>query len=203
MSTMSDSDHATVHRNTSDQPAGSGEGACRLFLALLPDEDVRRALAQAAVEAGLARDSHLRMVNPRRYHATLHFLGGYPAPRPDLVAAVEQVAGKVHGIAFDWTLDRLRSFRGRHPPRVLCGSATPETLQRSWLQWREMLRQQAPGIGLDERFVPHVTLAYGRAVLPELAVSPLRWPVRELALLESRAGQRDYRTLACWPLRRV
>jgi len=192
-----------MHRNTSDSPAGSGESPCRLFLALLPDEDVRRALAQVAVEAGLPRDSHLRLVNPRRYHATLHFLGGYPAPRPDLVAAVERVAGNLRDIAFDWTLDRLRSFRGHHPPRVLCGSVVPEMLQRSWLQWREKLLQEVPDMKLDERFVPHVTLAYGRAVLPELAVSPLRWPVRELALLESRAGQRDYRTLASWPLRQV
>lgn len=196
-------DHATVHRNTNAAPAGSGKGACRLFLALLPDEEVRAALAKAAVETGMQRDSRLRLVNPRRYHATLHFLGSYPAPQPDLVAAVERASGKVQGMAFDWTLDRLRSFRGRHPPRVLCGSVVPDALRRSWLQWRETLLQEMPGIELEERFVPHVTLAYGGMLLPEMPVSPLRWRVRELALLESRAGHRDYGTLASWPLRPV
>ncbi|MEW9570808.1 2'-5' RNA ligase family protein [Rhodanobacter sp. Si-c] len=189
--------------SASDPSAGPAERVWRLFLALLPDEDVRRALARAAVEAGMPRDSRLRQVNPRRYHATMHFLGGHSSPRPDLVAAVERVAGSVHGMAFDWRLDRLRSFGGRHPPRVLCCSVPPEALQRLWRQWREGLLQEVPGSELDECFVPHVTLAYGRVLLPEKAVSPVHWPVRELALLESRAGQRDYRTLASWPLQQA
>lgn len=200
---MGEPDHATMHRNTNGSPAGSNDSAYRLFLALLPDEDMRAVLARAAVGAGVPRDSQLRPVNPRRYHATLHFLGEYPAPQPDLAAAVERAAGSVHGMAFDWTLDRLRSFHGGRPPRVLCGSVLPEALQRLWLQWRERLLQEVPDIKLDGRFVPHVTLAYGRVVLPEMAVLPLRWPVRELALLESRPGHPDYRMLASWPLRQA
>ena len=160
-------------------------------------------MSLATVAAGPWWDSSSHLVNPRRYHATLHFLGEHPTPCPDLAVAVERVAGSVHGMAFDWTLDRLRSFHGRRPPRVLSGSVLPEMFRLLWLQWRDLLLQEAPFLKLDECFVPHVTLAYGRTVLPETAVPPVHWPVRELALLESRAGQRDYRTLASWSLRQA
>lgn len=194
-------DHAIVHRSMDDSPAESVGNGRRLFLALLPDESVRAALARDAAGMDRSHDVDLRLVDPRRYHATLHFLGEHAGPRPDLLAAVERVAGSVHGPAFDWTLDRLRSFHGRHPPRVLCGSVLPEALQRLWRQWRDGLLREVPDLKLDERFVPHVTLAYGRSVLPEMAVTPVHWTVEELALLESRSGQRDYRRLAGWRLR--
>ncbi|MEW9623726.1 2'-5' RNA ligase family protein [Rhodanobacter geophilus] len=193
-------DHIAGRHSKSDSSTRTEIGTCRLFLALLPDEGVRRSLSLAAAGAGRSRDAGLRPVNPRRYHATLHFLGEHDRPRPDLVAAVERVAGSVHGMAFDWTLDRLRSFHGRRPPRVLCGSVLPEALQQLWRQWRDGLLREMPGLKLDERFVPHVTLAYGRRVLPETAVTPVHWTVGALALLESRAAGRDYRALARWPL---
>ncbi|GAB3792213.1 2'-5' RNA ligase [Dyella agri] len=176
------------------------KGICRLFLALLPDEETRESLSRTAAEAGIPQDAGLRPVNPRRYHATLHFLGEYPAARPDLAAAVERLAGGLHVAAFDWTLDRVRSFHGRRPPRVLCGGSAPEALQQLWQRWHDLLLQELPGLALDERFVPHVTLGYGRAVLPAAAVTPVHWPVRELALLESHPGQGDYRMLASWVL---
>lgn len=186
-----------------ESPKDPAEGVRRLFLALLPEQNVRMALAQVMAEPGMQPDSRLRPVSPRRYHATLHFLGEYPAEQPDLVAAVERVAGGMHGMAFDWTLDYLRSFRGRHSPRVLCGSVLPEALLQLWRQWREMLLREAPDLTLETRFMPHVTLAYGRVALPEMPVQPVYWPVRGLALLESRAGRGDYRTLASWPLRQA
>jgi len=190
-----------MHRSTSDSTSGNAEGASKLFLALQPDADTRLALAQTAAAAGMAPERGFRRVNPRRYHATLHFLGSHPAPPLGLVAGAERVAASLPGGAFDWTLDRLRSFDGRQPPRVLCGRVLPEALRRLWRQWHDRLLQEVPGLRLERRFVPHVTLAYGGAMLPEVAVAPLRWPVRELALLESRTGERDYRQLASWPLR--
>lgn len=190
-----------MHRNMSIFPVNSAEGERSLFLAFQPDANTRTALAGTVAEAGMSPDAGFRLVDPRRYHATLHFLGRYPARPLDLVAAVERIAADMPAPAFGWTLDRLRSFDGRHPPRVLCGHVLPETLQQLWRQWQDMLRREVKGLELDRRFVPHVTLAYGGAALPEAAVSPVHWPVRELALLESRPGQRDYCTLASWPLR--
>ena len=73
------------------------------------------------------------------------------------------------------------------------------------LAWREGMREwkparELPELALDARCVPHVTLGYGDAMWPEAAVAPLRWTASELALLESRAGERDYRRLAGWSL---
>jgi len=173
----------------------------RLFLALLPDERVRAALAQAAASLRAQPEADAGWVDPLRYHATLHFLGDHPSPRPDLVAATERIAGLSHGLAFDWTLDRVRSFHGRRPPRVLCGSVLPGPLQTLWVCWREALLRTVPGLRLENRFVPHVTLAYGRRLSPEAAVEPVHWRVSGLALIQSVVGQHDYRTLASWPLR--
>ncbi|HKR76016.1 MAG TPA: 2'-5' RNA ligase family protein [Rhodanobacter sp.] len=173
----------------------------RLFLALLPDERVRALLAQTASTLRTRQGPSSGWVDPLRYHTTLHFLGDYPSPRPDLVAATERVAGLLHGAAVDWTLDRVRSFHGRRPPRVLCGSVLPEPLQALWARWREALLRTVPGLRLESRFVPHVTLAYGREVLPEAEVVPVHWRVDGLALVQSVVGQHDYRTLASWPLR--
>ncbi len=192
------------HPHASQHDLFGGEHAAatihRLFLALLPDAPVRAALAQTAATLRTQQGPPSGWVDPLRYHATLHFLGDHAAPRPDLVAATEQVAGLLPGAAFDWTLDCVRSFHGRRPPRVLCGSVLPEPLQELWVRWREALLRTVPGLRLENRFVPHVTLAYGREVLPEAEVEPVHWRVRGLALIESLAGRHDYRTLASWPL---
>ena len=172
----------------------------RLFLALLPDEHVRAALAQTAASLRARPGAGAGWVDPLRYHVTVHFLGDHASPRPDLVAATERVAGLVRGAAFDWTLDRVRSFHGRRPPRVLCGSVSPEPLQALWVHWREALLRTVPGLRLESRFVPHVTLAYGRELLPETEVEPVHWRVSGIALIQSVVGQHDYRTLASWPL---
>lgn len=192
--------HAAQHDlfDGAQAPAGSVQ---RLFLALLPDDGVRTALAQAATTLRTRQGPSAGWVDPPRYHATLHFLGDHPSLRPDLVAAVEGVAGALHGEAFDWTLDRVRSFHGRRPPRVLCGSVLPEPLRQLWLRWRESLLRALPGLRLENRFVPHVTLAYGRELLPETEVAPVHWRVSGVALLQSVVGRHDYRTLANWPLR--
>lgn len=173
----------------------------RLFLALLPDESVRASLAQTAAVLRARERPSSGWVDPLRYHVTLHFLGDHASPRPDLIAAVERVARMLQGEAFDWRLDRVRSFHGRRPPRVLCGSVLPEPLQQLWTRWREALLGTVPGLRLENRFVPHVTLAYGRELLPEAAVEPVQWPVIRLALIQSVVGRHDYRTLAAWPLR--
>ena len=172
----------------------------RLFLALLPDERVRDALARTAAGLRARPDASAGWVDPLRYHATFHFLGDHASPRPDLVAAVERVAGLVHGAAFDWTLDRVLSFHGRRPPRVLCGSVLPESLQALWARWREALLRTVPGLRLESRFMPHVTLAYGRELLPETEVEPVHWRVGGIVLIQSVVGQHDYRMLASWPL---
>jgi 2'-5' RNA ligase len=172
----------------------------RLFLALLPDECVRAALAQTAAALRARQGPPAGWVDPLRYHATVHFLGDHPSPRPDLVATVERAGGALRGEAFDWTLDRVRSFHGRRPPRVLCGSVLPEPLQALWTRWRGALLRAVPGLRLESRFVPHVTLAYGREPLPEAEVEPVRWRVNGVALVQSVVGRHDYRTLASWPL---
>ena len=76
---MNATDRTIMHRNMDGSPAGPATGVHRLFLALLPDEGVRAALARAAAEARIGRDAGLRPVDARRYHATLHFLGEHAA----------------------------------------------------------------------------------------------------------------------------
>lgn len=52
----------------------------------------------------------------------------------------------------------------------------------------------------DFNFVPHVTLLYNRFSIPEQPVSPIRWPMSEVALVLSHIGKTHYDRLQSWTL---
>lgn len=50
-------------------------------------------------------------------------------------------------------------------------------------------------------FMPHLTLAYDRAAIPETVLDePVRWRAGELTLIRSEQGLGRYTRLAHWPL---
>jgi 2'-5' RNA ligase len=61
-------------------------------------------------------------------------------------------------------------------------------------------RLQDDGIEPDERFTPHVTLAYGMPWLERRPAEPACWNVREFALMHSLLGRTRHIVLARWPL---
>jgi 2'-5' RNA ligase len=176
----------------------------RLFFALMPDATTRERLAAVAAGLKAARPGlRARWIHPDRYHATLHFLGDHAALRPSLVDGAVAAAERVSAVPFAWTLDSASSFRGREPPCVLHGAEACAPLQQLWQALGHTLTPALAGQGvrLERSFTPHVTLAYSHgAMLPELAVESVTWPVAEFALVHHVVGQGAYQILGSWPL---
>jgi len=167
----------------------------RLFFALWPDDERRRALAKLQRKAVRGRG---RLVAAENLHVTLFFLGSTDAQRR---ACAERVAARVRAPAFTMTLERLGHFP---KPQVLWSAPalTPEPLHRLVRGLGEGLA--GCGFTPDPRpYRAHLTLARkvgGR--IPEATHEPIEWTVEAFALVESRTHARgvEYRPLAFWPL---
>jgi 2'-5' RNA ligase len=168
----------------------------RLFFAAWPPPEVQRALHEVALEA--RRECGGRAMPLHNIHLTLAFLGNVPRERlPDL----ERLGAAVTGRACDLAVDRIEYWRHN---RILwagverCPGALPALVGALSGPLR------AAGFALDERpYVPHVTLLRNARRAPAAAaVPPIRWPVRDFALIESveRGRGRAYEVRGRWPL---
>ncbi|MEO8467866.1 MAG: RNA 2',3'-cyclic phosphodiesterase [Gammaproteobacteria bacterium] len=165
----------------------------RVFFALWPDDTTRSALrfaTQSAVQACGGRP-----IAKANLHLTVAFLGQLTAPGLALARAVAPIqVGE-----FELTLDAL----GVWPESKILWLA-PMTLPPALgeLEARLWDGLADSGFRTEERiYRPHVTLAR-RARAIEAAVEPVRWPVRELALVESVPYGKNvhYEVLETWPL---
>lgn len=174
----------------------------RLFFAVVPDGAATQRLVE--LTARLRHDLALggRPTGADRLHATLCFLGDFPALPQTLVAQAGRAAAGVALAPFDVAFDTLASFpRPRRSPLVLRGGdglAGLHGLQRA-------LRQALDAAGLalppERPYAPHLTLLYDDQRVAARAVAPIGWPVREFVLVLSHIGQRRHVVLGRWPLR--
>jgi 2'-5' RNA ligase len=165
-----------------------------VFFALWPDPRVAAAIVRATRRA--VRLSGGRPMAKDRLHVTVAFLG--ELDRDELERA--QTAAPVATGAFDIVLDRLGFFVHSRvlwlAPRIV-----PQELhaleQQLWEKLDERGFEREPRI-----FRPHVTLARRARAVEDDAVDAVRWPVADLALVESLpAGKRThYEVLERWPL---
>ncbi len=160
------------------------DASLRLFFALWPEPDCRDALVEAR-DAGPAPRG--RVIPAERLHLTLVFLGATAAER---LGELRAIARAQEHPGFTMLLDRAGHFGGRPG----CGWIGPLDPPPPLLALQESLQQSLLSAGwrLDSRdFVPHVTLRRGGAVVPP--VSPIRWPVKDFVLAESRREGRRLR----------
>lgn len=172
------------------EAAGAGQAAHeptrRLFVALWPDETMRRALAHGTRKA--VRASGGRPVPAGNLHVTLAFLGSVPERRlPELAAVARQSVGRLFedGMPLELRWDRLEHWRAA---QLLCAvAAEPSTRAAALAASLQGLLAQA-GFAPDLKpFRPHVTVARKVARPIRLAkMPPVPWSLRELALVESR-----------------
>jgi len=163
----------------------------RLFFALWPGEKLREEIIERRERLGaLSR----RRVPDHNLHLTLLFLGDQPAERLD---DIETAAVGVSASPCELVLDRFGWFAGARV--VWLGGEPPDPLRA--LHSALSGRMSALGLAVDERaFRPHVTLFRKVAPRPELPeVTPLRWPVRDFALIESISGH-PYQVLRTYSL---
>jgi 2'-5' RNA ligase len=165
----------------------------RVFFALWPDDATRAAISRATRDA--VRLSGGRPIAKERLHVTIAFLG-------ELTAAGLEVARGVPPIAvgpFELTFDAV----GVWPESKilwLAPSTMPDALAELEARlWTALVER---GFRAEERvYRPHVTLAR-RARAVELAVEPVNFAVRDLALVESFPDGRNvhYEVLERWAL---
>lgn len=163
----------------------------RLFFALWPDPELRRAIVARRLLLG---QPCRRRVPDENLHLTLLFLGDQPAARVEEILAG---AGGIRNGPFKLELDGFGWF-----PRaqvVWLGGEAPETGQV--LVGRLEAAMEGLEVDFDRRpWKPHVTLfrkVVRRPGLPD--PPPLAWPVEEFALVESIPGK-PYQILRTWPL---
>lgn len=166
----------------------------RLFIALWPGPAVREALRAA-------RDAwhwppRAVPVAADQLHLTLHFIGSVPAAR------VIDIAAALRGVPVPpFELQLSRPALWPHGIAVLeraDGASVPARLAALHAALGDTLRTLALPAEA-RRLRPHVTLArHAQGAAPPAAepAQPLRWPVRDCALVESRAGA--YRVLERW-----
>lgn len=169
----------------------------RLFLALWPDADVRRALARHRDAWSWSAGNGTRPPAPVRndkLHVTLHFIGGVaPARLPELRTGLA-VASPGFELAFG------QPEVWKHGIAVL----NPLAVSPQLTALHGALADRLHGLGLPtetREFRPHVTLArHAQQALPPPQVPEIVWRVDSYALVESRMHDGgDYRVLARYP----
>ena len=167
----------------------------RLFFGFWPDQQVRNRLRGLAED--LSPDGG-RVQHPEDLHITLIFLGSVD---DDQRPCIEAAAASVSSPSFELTLDHIDYWRR---PRILCcgASETPEVLARLVADLQTAMRDC--GFKSEKRpYRPHVTLVRkARSGTTYALDPPLRWPVREFALVASHqvAKPPRYQVLKTWIL---
>ena len=176
-----------------NEPVDEPRDARRVFFALWPDDTTRSALrfaTQRAVQASSGRP-----IAKDNLHLTVAFLGELTADGLAAARAVPPIQVGEFEITLDavgvWPESKILWLAPMAPPPAL-----GELEARLW----DGLADR--GFRVEERiYRPHVTLAR-RARAIEEVVEPVRWPVRELALVESIPYGKSvhYEVLETWPL---
>jgi 2'-5' RNA ligase len=117
-----------------------------------------------------------------------------------VVLKASDAAAKVKASPFAVMFNRVESFSGRdgHYPLVLRGDdgvVGLEMLNRSLAVSMRMM-----GLKASLNFTPHLTLSYVERPIKERLIPPVRWTVREFALVHSLIGETKYIRLGCWSL---
>lgn len=180
---------------------GSGEAAVHnVFFGLLPDAVTRDRMARTAGALQARNDLQGRWLKPARYHMTLHFLGTFSELPRERIAAACQAGEAVRMPAFDLVLDRAGHFN-KGIGWLGCSQTDP-SLRQLWEELRRTLARAHVGALGHATFKPHVTIVRdARTALPVEPIEPIRWPVREIVLIDSQLGERnEYRPLGRWML---
>ncbi len=169
----------------------------RLFFALWPDEALRERIGHA-VQPKLA-GRRARKVPSANLHVTLAFLG---AVLDTDLAKVVDAGDRTHGEPFEFTIDRLESWRAAH---VACLMIEPVPGPMAALVERLRLNLSEHGIDVDRKdFRAHVTVARDwREQRLEERIGPFTWCARDFVLVASQPGHdgSEYRVLRRWALR--
>lgn len=158
----------------------------RLFVAIYPPLEVRRAMARTIRDLDPLPDPRHRVTPVEQVHMTAHFIGDTdPRHLDDVVESVRRSAAGLD--AFTLTPTRLRTLPERGRPRLIAleTDAPPALME---VHRRLAHRLARPGRGRDH-FMPHVTLCrFNPSANPTAGEWPTTipgWDAREIVLVRS------------------
>lgn len=176
----------------------------RLFFGVVPDHEVSGQVRRFGER--FIGDHRLqgKPVKAEHLHVSLHHVGDYRRLRTKFIYAAQQAAAAVTMRPFEVTFGALRSFEiglatdggPRNHPLVLLGEGD------ALLNLHKGLGAAMMSIGLKAgtNFTPHMTLSYGPERIPIQAIAPIRFTVREFALIHSELGLARHTIVDRWPL---
>jgi 2'-5' RNA ligase len=168
----------------------------RLFFALWPTEEVRRALWQAS--GTLHQVWNGRRVKPDILHLTLVFLGDTETAR---VEELRSLAGEMDIRRFSLNLNRAACWRHNKVGFLSPEESPPELLR---LVYGLEDKLETARFAFDERpYKPHLTLLRNTRCTTQVPLEPIRWDIEEFVLAASTNTDHgpSYQLLGRWPLK--
>jgi 2'-5' RNA ligase len=174
----------------------------RLFFALFPDDATASRIVALAASESRRHGLHVKPLRSDRLHVTLFHLGDWAGVPEDVVAAASRAADALRAASFDLAFDTVASFAARRAqkPLVLKATSGNEALHGFHARLADALRKNGLGDWTRGSFVPHVTLAYDRQLVPPQPVEPVAWHARDFVLVHSLLGQTRHIRLGTWSL---
>ena len=177
----------------------------RVFVAVTPPIEVRRALVRAAQDLPVAGE--VRWVKPENVHLTLKFLGDVTEDDLVRVAEVLESVCERHE-AFEAAPSGFGAFPSARRARILWAGIGGGARHLTALAHDVQRSLESVGFDPERRpYAPHLTLGRARgrpAVLESNQGTPpgLAFPVRNVELVESVLGETGaaYSTLAAYAL---
>ena len=178
----------------------------RLFFGLFPDAETSRRVGRFAER--FLGEHHLEgpRLETERLHVSLHHVGDYKRLRSKFVYAARQAGNAVSLHPFEMTFRFIKSFDGgpsttgrpRRQPLVLLGEGD------ALLELHKALgaAMEKSGLRPAERFTPHMTVFYGAKPVATEAIEPIRFVVKEFALIHSELWLTRHQVVDRWSLGR-
>ncbi|HEY2396899.1 MAG TPA: 2'-5' RNA ligase family protein [Rudaea sp.] len=173
----------------------------RLFFAIYPDPPALQEIERVAANLRAARTIRGRWAAPEKYHITARFLGDFADAADEMVDRATAAAALVRAAAFEITLDRVATLRGRYQvPCVLrCAARSEPAIQALWQGLGAALSTTPEQEQTQRRFLPHLTIAYGDRMLDApLGIAPIVSRIGEFVLVDSHQSSHVVR--GRWPL---
>jgi len=181
------------------------------YFAILPPDEIHVAMIQLRQETVARERIFGRAVAPERLHLSLAPLlrrraadGSAQAIEP----LADQIASRVTMSAFDVVFDRIQTFNTKDRDEtqrryylVLDGADLPGLMRLNDLYRRSLIRCGL-GAAMPKPFNPHLTLFYANRPIAPRAIPPIRWRVRDVALVQSVHGSGRCEIVKRWPLTR-
>lgn len=170
----------------------------QLYFALVPPAPVAELIAEQAPRLCNARGIKAKLQDASRLHISLHGIGLYDAPPPEIIEKASEAAASASVAPFEIAFDQAMSFGGE--ALVLTGGDV-----RALMAFRQSLSVALIKAGLgryaNPNYTPHMTLAYLPERIVPCPVEPIRWTAHEFVLVDSIQRETKHIHLARWPLR--